>query len=388
MIVHNPPNQGGIVQYCILLVNELNKIKKFRINPLGFKSLWPSFLYPGNEPDGDANAIEFDVSSKNIITWYNPLSWFRAWLYAKKIDVIHFHWYTTLFAPIYYCILKLNKVFSRKKVVVTCHNIEPHEDSFLDKMLIKAVFSKVNHFIVHAKENKERLQRKYKINSKRINVITHGTFGYFTKWSKESKKELRDEFKIDDKVKNVILFFGYIRKYKGLKHLIKAMPSVLKKEPKTKVVVAGTLWGDWEKQYGKYIKKYNLEKHFIIYPYYVHDVDVHKYFDAADIVVLPYFNTEQTISGPLLVSYAFGKSTIVSDCGGIRNLVKDGKNAILTEAGNPKKLADDIVSLLRNKKLQSKLGKNAVKSVKNHTWDNVARSYYNTYRNLMSEQIP
>ena len=85
MIVHNPPNQGGIVQYCILLVNELNKIKGVEINPIGFKSLWPGFLYPGNEPDKDANAINFDVPSKNIITWYNPLSWVKAWFLARNV---------------------------------------------------------------------------------------------------------------------------------------------------------------------------------------------------------------------------------------------------------------------------------------------------------------
>ncbi len=384
MIVHNPPNQGGIVQYCILLVNELNKIGNIKVKPVGFKSLWPSFLYPGNEPDADANAIDFDVKSRNIITWYNPLSWVKAWSIARNFDIIHFHWYTILFAPIYYVILKLNKFFSKKKVVVTCHNIEPHEDSFLDKILIRAVFSKVDHFIVHANENKERLMRKYKIGANRISIIRHGTFGYFTKWSKESKRELRNEFKIDDKVKNIILFFGYIRKYKGLKYLIKAMPSVLKKEPNTKVVVAGALWGKWNKQYGKYIKRCKLENNFIINPYYVHDVDVHKYFDVADIIVLPYFNTEQTISGPLLVSFAFKKPSIVSSCGGIGNLVDNGKNGILTEPGNVNMLADKIVSLLRNKKLQLTLSKNAKKSVKGHTWDKVAIHYYNIYKTIIN----
>jgi len=386
MIVHNPPNQGGIVQYCILLTNQLIRLKNTRLNIIGFKSLWPSALYPGNEPDANANAIDFELPSKNIIAWYNPLSWINAWLKVRKSDIIHFHWYTPIFAPVYDVILTLNKLFSKRKVVMTCHNIEPHEDSFLDKILIKSVFSKVDQFIVHASENKERLRRKYKISSNRTRVINHGTFGYFKRWSKESKDELKKQLKVGTDTKNIILFFGYIRKYKGLEYLIKALPSVLKEEPKTKVIVAGTLWGNWEEQYGKYIKKNKLKEHFIINPYYVHDINVHKYFDVADIVVLPYFNTEQTISGPLLVSFAFGKPTIVSSCGGIKTLVNDKENAILVKPGDIKDLSRNIVRLLRDKKLQITLSKNALKSEKGHTWDKMAEQHAKTYDLLIRKR--
>lgn len=382
MIAHNPPNQGGIVQYCILLANELHKIKGIKLSLLGFKSLWPHFLYPGNEPDADANAIDFDVPINNLISWWNPLSWIRAWGAAQKSDVIHLHWYTPLFAPIYYTLLTLNGVFSKKRVVVTCHNIEPHEDSFLNNLLIRAIFSHVNMFIVHAEENKRRLQAKYSIAPERISVIMHGTFGYFRKWPGETREMLREHFNIEGEVKHIILFFGYIRKYKGLKFLIEALPAVLKEEPHTKIIVAGALWGDWEKQYGRYIKKHGLEKHIIVRPSYVHDREVHKFFDVSDIVVLPYYNTEQTISGPLLVSFAFGKPTIVSGCGGIRNLVANGKNAVLAEPGNPAKLADSIINLLRDKKLQSLLSKHALESVKGHTWDKVAAQYTAVYNEV------
>ena len=379
MLVHNPPYQGGIVQYSVLLVNSMKDSVDF--NLVGFKSLYPPFFYKGKLPKKDRSGIHFFKKSKNFVTWYNPFSWACAYFQFKDCDIIHLHWVSPLLAPLQYKILMLNRVFYRKKVVLTCHNIEPHESTIVDKIFTKMVFSKVDHFIVHAEQNRKRLIGHYKIKANHVHTIPHGTFGYFTQWKKESNNELRKEFGFNDQDK-IILFFGYIREYKGLRYLIKALPNILKEVPEAKLVIAGELWQDW-KTYEDEIRKAGVGDKIKVYPKYIPDHYVHKFFDLADICVLPYFNTEQTISGPLLVSIAFNKPIIVSNVGGISEFLEHGKNALIVHGGDVKELEENVIRLLNDEKLQKKLIKGAHEKDKTFEWSNVAKSTLEIYKEIL-----
>lgn len=382
MLVHNPPFQGGVVQFCVLLVNSLKS--SIDLNVVGFKKLYPYFLYKGKLPKQNNSTINFEVPAYNFVTWYNPLSWIKAYNHMKKAEVIHLHWISPLLTPLQYTILKLNKMFAKKKVVLTCHNIQPHESTIFDKVFTKAIFSKVDHFVVHAKENKTRLIKEFGIKEDNISIIHHGDFSFFIKFRKETKQELKKEFNLENK--KIILFFGYIRKYKGLRFLIKAMPKIIEKNKDVFLVVAGEMWEDLN-EYNVLIKDNKIEDYVKIYPYYINDKEVHRFFDMADIVVLPYYNTEQTISGPLLVSLAFGKPTIVSNVGGIKETIKEGYNGRLVEGGNVEQLAEKANILLNDKKLQEKLSKNAVESIKkDNNWGDVARFYANLYESILNNK--
>src|SRR3989344_684833 len=381
MLVHNPPYQGGIVQYSVLLVNSMKDYVDF--NLVGFKSLYPPFFYKGKLPKKDRSGIHFFKESKNFVTWYNPFSWARAYFNFSDCDIIHLHWVSPLLAPLQYKILMLNRIFYRKKVVLTCHNIEPHESTIVDKFFTKLVFSKVNHFIVHAEQNRTRLINQYKISSKNVHTIPHGTFGYFTQWKKKSNLDLRKEFGFTKNDK-IILFFVYIREYKGLRFLIRALPKILKYIPETKLVVAGELWQDW-KIYEDEIKKADVADKIKVFPRYIPDHLVHKFFDLTDICVLPYFNTEQTISGPLLVSIAFNKPIVVSNVGGISEFLENDKNALIIEGGNVKELEDNVIRLLKDKKLQNKLADGARKLDGTFDWKNVGDKTFEIYKEILND---
>lgn len=375
MLVHNPPFQGGIVQYCILLANTLYK-KGIDLEICGFKKLYPPLLYKGKLPKENKSGLRFEMPSYNFITWYNPLTWVKVYLKLKKSDILHFHWVSPLLAPLQYSILKLNKLFSKKKVVVTCHNIEPHEKTIFDKIFTKIVFSNIDHFIVHAKQNYDRLIKYYKIPKEKISMIPHGNFNFFKEWSNKTKKE---DFGL--KNKKIILFFGYIREYKGLRFLLRALPAVIKENNNVILVIAGELWQKWE-IYKKEINKFNLSKNIKTYLYFIPDQEVHKFFEIADIVVLPYYNTEQTISGPLLVSLAFNKPIIISPIGGIPELVKDKQDVLFSQSGNVTELSKNINKLLDNKKLQQILIKNSKKIKTIHDWDIIAQNHIEVYKRL------
>lgn len=378
-IAHNPPYQGGIVQYCVLLNHALQGKVEQKI--IGFRSLYPPLLYKGKLPKVNRSGIQFVEHPENFITWYNPLSWVKAYSRLSKGDIIHLHWVSPLLAPMQYVILQLNNWFAKKPVVLTCHNIEPHEPTVFDKVFTKLVFNRVTDFVVHAGQNKERLVSKYGIKQGHVHVIHHGTFEFFTKWKKESKKELRKELGIDEKAP-VLLFFGYIREYKGLRYLLKAMPEVIKKHKDVQLIVAGELWQKWN-TYKQIIDKNSIKDNVKIFPRYIPDPEVHKFFDAADIAVLPYYNTEQTISGPLLVALAFGKPIIVSPVGGIKEMIKDGVNGILTPGADSSRLANNINHLIDNHKLQEKLSANALETNKEYRWERVGRQYMEVYEKIM-----
>ncbi|MFH1209747.1 MAG: glycosyltransferase [archaeon] len=379
MLIHNPPFQGGIVQYCVLLVNSMKNYVDYDL--VGFKKLYPPFLYKGKLPKENRSSIQFYKDSNNFITWYNPFSWIKAYNKLKGSDIIHLHWVSPLLTPLQYIILILNKNFSKKKIVLTCHNIEPHESTFLDKIFTKAIFSNIDCFIVHSEQSISRLTKDYKISHNKVHFINHGTFDYFKNLRKKSKKDLRKEFgfKEDDKI---ILFFGYIRKYKGLIYLLKAMPEIIKKEPKAKLVIAGELWEKWN-IYKDIIEKENLSKFIKVFPNYILDKDVYKFFDLSDILVLPYHNTEQTISGPLLVGLAFNKPIIISNVGGISEIVKNMDDALLIESGNTDLLAKNVVKLLNDAKLQKKLEQGAKEKDKSFNWDLVSKRTFSLYKTIL-----
>jgi len=380
-IVHNPPYQGGIMQYSVLLQNEMKDMVDF--NLVGFKSLYPKIIYKGVQPKKNKHGIQFTVPCPRVLKWYSPASWKKAYEMLKDGDVIHINWFTPQMAPLYYTVLKLNAMGAKKPVVMTCHNIEPHETNPLDHLMTVKTFNLVNHFVVHAKQNKERLINDYGKSEKNVHVIHHGTFGYFTNWSKESKKELKKffHFKEDD---IVLLFFGYIRYYKGLHHLLKALPKIVEENPNVKVLIGGELWLG-KKYIDDIIKSNGMSKHVRVYPRYVQDYDVHKFFDVSDIMVLPYNNSEQTISGPLFVGMAFGKPIVVSPVGGVPEFIKNKKNGILTPCGDEDSLAKNINMLIKDKKLQKTIGRNAKKTNDKFLWDKVAKQYFKVYKTAFED---
>lgn len=382
-IVHNPPYQGGIMQYCVLLENYMKGMVDF--NLIGFAALYPKIIYKGVMPKKSRHGIKFDNSCPRVIKWYSLPSWYKAYKLATKGDVIHINWITPQMAPLYYTILKLNRMGANKPVVITCHNIEPHEQHAMDHWWTVRTFDLVDHFVVHAKQNKDRLIHQYGKRPDHIHVVHHGTFGYFTKWSKESQSELKKffHFKEDD---IVLLFFGYVRKYKGLHHLLRALPKVVEKHPNVKLLIAGELWMG-RKYIDDIISKNGMAKHVRVYPRYVEDYDMHKVFDVADIYVLPYNNPEQTISGPLMIGMAFGKTTVVSPVGGIKEFIKDGENGVLTPCGDEDALAKNINRLIEDKKLRKKLGPNAKKTNDElFRWDVSAKQYFEVYNKAYEEK--
>jgi glycosyltransferase involved in cell wall biosynthesis len=233
----------------------------------------------------------------------------------------------------------------RKPVIFTVHNVSSHEDSHFFKAVSQFIFKLGDHFIVHTKANRSALKARYGIKSSKVSVIPHGSLDFQVSRHAD-RAAIRQEmgFKASQKV---ILFFGAIRPYKGLATAIRAMADVVKVVPEACLLIAGKLWEPWD-NYQKPIDESHLSSHVKTYLDYIPSEDVHRYFCAADLTVLPYQHFDSQ-SGVGSTAVAFRTPMIVSDVGGLPELVKDSR--LVVPPGNSDALADAIIDCLSDPEL-------------------------------------
>ncbi|MCF7859626.1 MAG: glycosyltransferase [Candidatus Cloacimonetes bacterium] len=369
-----PPNKG-ISDTCLEQVKYLSK--KFKVVFIDFKQLYPEFLYPGGSKDtSQAPKIE-NVKIINILTWYNPFSWISA-AYKVKGRTLHMHWWTYyLFMPLF-TILITNKLRG-KKTVCNVHNVEGHESNILDKLLTMIFLKNVDQLIVHANDNKEKIHKNYKINKSKISVIPIGIPEFFVK-DDVSKTEGRKKLGIKKK-KKVILNFGNIRDYKGIYILLEAFNLIKKKNKDAFLIIAGKPWVDWTK-YQNIIDKYNLKNDILLNLDYIAADDVKYYFRAADILVLPYKHFDAQ-SGPGRIALGFELPMVVSDVGGLPDLVMDKK--CIAKPGDIDGFAISVNRIINNKRLYSKLLLDSKILKKKLGWDNIIEKNIKLYLSLDSK---
>lgn len=232
------PFRGGLSHYTTLLFKNLKK--KHRINFYSFKRQYPTFLFPG-KTDKDYNDLALkDDDTQPVLDSMNPFAWVKVAykIIRDKPDITIIPWWVIFWAPHFLTIILILKLFSNTKILFICHNVIEHESGLLKKLLSKMVLVKGGFFIVHSNEEKERL--KDLIGDRNIKETFHPTYEEFN--SEEiTKQRAKENIGIDDE--KVVLFFGFVREYKGLKYLLKAIPDVLK-SVKVKLLIAGEFWDD------------------------------------------------------------------------------------------------------------------------------------------------
>ena len=344
-----PPYKGGLSHFNSSLVNEL--IKNNEVKVISWKRQYPKIIYPIDPVEkNDEHLINNDETF--LLDFYNPFSWFKASKIINDFnpDIVIFTWLSPIVSPIYTTIANFIKV--KSKIVCIAHNVSQHEGTFLDNILRKAFFNKVEYFIVHS--NKD-FEDSLKINSDKKTILSfHPVYDMF-----------KTDLKFNSKYKDKILFFGYIREYKGLIYLIRAMPDIIKKI-NVRLLIVGEFWENNsfisklltkfltgksrnnKSFYFHEIKKLNLNNNIEVIDKYVPDNKVGEYFSKSDILVLPY--TSATQSGPIQVAYNFNTPVICTDVGGLPELVINNKTGFVVPSKNPKALADVIIRFYKNKK--------------------------------------
>lgn len=336
------PFRGGISQYGTLLIQELEK--RYELESISFRMMYPKFLYPGkNQKDFTAN-YNFKTNIRYILNSVNPISYGKTAKYINRFhpDLVIIHWWHPFFAFADIAILKLLK--KDIKVCICCNNVLPHDKIPFSKFLTKQVLKQGDMFIVHSKEEERQLFRLLKHKRRHIRIPCPD-ISTFVK-SGMSKKTAREKLKLKES-DQVILFFGFVRKYKGLHHLFHIMEDLSEKMPDIKLLVVGDFYEEKE-WYFHYITEHHLENHIFIYDDFIPDSEVEPYFVSSDAVVLPYDSA--TTSGVIQAAYNFSRPVIVTDVGGLKEAVVNGKTGYVVEPDNEEALCNQIQEFFEQQK--------------------------------------
>ena len=333
------PYKGGISHYTSLLCNNLKK--KYDTSIISFKMQYPKILF--RKPQKDfANDMFKIENTEYLINTANPFNWI---VVANKIkllepDLVIVQWWHPYFAP---CFKGIIKRLGKIKVFLLCHNVFPHERFPMDKWLTKSVLKNVDGFIVHTEKDAADLL-SVKKNAMHISSVLP-TFNVF-KYKGLSQQHARKLLNIGEK-DNVLLFFGFVKEYKGLRFLIQAMPYIINQCNDIKLLIVG----DFEKNKTEYldlIKKEKVSEHIEIKDGYIPDRDIEIYFASSDLVVLPY--TSATQSGIVQIAYGFEKPVIVTDVGGLPEVVINDKTGYIVPPKNSTALASAIIRFFNEDK--------------------------------------
>ncbi|MEK6958079.1 MAG: glycosyltransferase family 4 protein [archaeon] len=368
------PPIKGISDYCIEQTRTLGE----RINVvfLNFKAIYPEFLYPGSTKEDDPSFRVPEsprIEVRPTLAWYNPFSWIGAGLGAEG-EVFHFHWWTYFLFPVVFTVALIAKLRG-KKIVCTVHNVIAHESNFLDRLLTGTMFLLPDRFIVHTDKNMEQLRDAYSVRPSGISVIPQGIYSFYRD-KKVSKNDARKKLGIPGKAR-AVLYFGNIRKYKGVGDLIGAFRIAQKEIPSLFLVIAGRPWsGELRTSISDSVRPVREKKVVLDY---IASSDIKYYFEAADVVVLPYrhFSAQSALGN---IALAFEKPLIVSDAGGLPELVLD-KNMVF-EAGNPAALARKISLVFSKKGLLQSMARDSKKLKQKYSWESISAETVRLYDGL------
>ncbi|MEM7802126.1 MAG: glycosyltransferase, partial [Chloroflexota bacterium] len=223
----------------------------------------------------------------------------------KRANAVHFQFFRReRMESLLFPIMRLLGIY----LVHTAHNVLPHEHSRIDYYFKYLVYRSSNAIIVHSQYIKDKLLRMFKVDPDKIAVIPHGNFDVYLPKEKITQVEAREKLSLDQATP-ILLFFGYIREYKGVGHLLETFDQAADEVPDVKLIVAGNPHTEeLGERYQKQIEGMRHKDRVIYVPMFIPTEDVALYFSAADAVTLPYKHIDH--SGIVHMAYSFGKPVI------------------------------------------------------------------------------
>lgn len=311
------PYRGGLASFNERLVRQFQD-EGFDAEIFTFTVQYPSLLFPGKtqystEPAPDNLRITRCVNS------VNPFNWIKVGreLMKSAPDIVIIKFWIPLMAPCFGTIARIAKRNKKTKIVSILDNIVPHEKRWGDKLLAKYFVKSVDAFVAMSKSVMDDLAAFDTVKPRLL--MPHPVFDNFG--SKIDRKTALSFLKLDENQK-YMLFFGIIRDYKGLDLLLQAFYDERFKCLNVKLIVAGEFYND-EERYRKMEQDLNLKDRIIWFDKFIPDSEVRYFFNAADIIVQPYKSATQ--SGVTQIGYHFERPMLVTDVGGLKEIIPDGK---------------------------------------------------------------
>jgi len=366
------PYRGGIATFNERLALEFAGMG-IDIDIETFIIQYPSFLFPGKTQYNDKPAPE-NLKIRRTINSINPLNWLKVGrrIAREKPDLVIIRYWLPFLAP---CLGTIARLIRRNKhtiIICLADNVIPHEHRPGDRLLTNYFMQRIDGLIAMSQSVLKDG------NSFRKNLpqgfCPHPIFdNYGEKLSFELAKQ---KLKLDPNIR-YLLFFGFIRDYKGLDLLINAFADERLRKFPVKLLVAGEYYSSPE-PYLKLIKEINLEDFIELRTDFIPDDQVNLYFSAADMVVQPYKSATQ--SGVTQIGYHFNKSMLVTNVGGLSEIIPDGKIGYVVEP-NSLEIANALVDFYENDRIDE-FEANIIEEKKKFSWSNMANTFLSVYNKI------
>jgi len=357
------PLRGGIAHYIALLFKNLKK-KGHTVKVLSFKRQYPSLFFPGRTQQDTGKEL-IHIESAPILDSINPVTWIKAFFWIKKVrpQLLIFKYWMPFFAPCYATIAYLSKIFLNIKTLYILDNVIPHERRIGDTVLTRIGLQFIDFFIAQsASVLNDLLQFRPDAEYKEI---PHPVYEIFP--PAISKEKARKILQIDDK--RTILYFGFIRYYKGVRYLIKAMPLILDSMD-VKLLICGEFY-EGREELLSLIEELKLNSKVMVIDSFIPNEKVGHYFCAADLVVLPYVTATQ--SGIVQIAYHYQKPVVVTSVGGLPEVVKDGKCGYVVNPRDPAAIAEKVQRFYQQDK-ETEFRKNIKTEKQKYSWDRMTEA--------------
>ncbi|MBN1268837.1 MAG: glycosyltransferase [Kiritimatiellae bacterium] len=356
------PFRGGIAHYTTFLCRALRR--EHTVKFISFRRQYPRFLFPGRS-DRDPSGTPATVGEVDyLLDPLHPLTWgatARA-MCAFEPELIVVPWWVAFWAPPFLAVCRAIRRHCRAEIVFICHNVIEHESSGWKRAATRAVLRQGDRFIVHSGEDRDNLLAL--LPGAAVTVGFLPTYADLAD-ARVDAGEARRRLGIDAPV---LLFFGFVRRYKGLDILLEALPLIRRQVPAT-LLVCGEFWKDKE-QYLALIRRLGIENAVRIEDRYVSNEELPLYLGAADLVILPY--RSGTGSAVAQLAFGFGKPVVATRVGCLPEVVRDGVDGRLVPPENPQALAQAVTESLEPAQLAA-LTEGARRAKERFSWENMVR---------------
>ena len=333
------PYRGGIAAFNERLASQFFE-EGHEVDIYTFTLQYPGFLFPGKTQYAETSAPE-KLRINRCINSVNPFNWMKVGklINGQHYDLVLFAYWMSFFAPCYSAIARRIKGARRIALV---HNMMPHEKSLLDKLLPPRFVKSMDGFVALSQSvlhDVELLDKRQKPKA----WSPHPIYDHYGE--KESRETALSRLGLDPDYR-YMLFFGLVRAYKGLDWLIQAFADDRLRKYPLRLIVAGEFYEDKE-AYLKEIQSFGLGKEVVVRDEFIPDEQVKDYFNAADLIVQPYKDATQ--SGVTQVAYHFEKPMLVTNVGGLGEIVPNGEvgYAVAPEVHS---IADALVDFFGNER--------------------------------------
>ena len=370
------PYRGGLAAYNERLARQFIA-EGHEAEIITFRLQYPDILFPGKSQYLDSPPPE-GLKITRLMNSVNPLNWIRTGFLIRRMkpDILIMKYWLPFMGPCFGTIARLAAGNRQTKVICIFDNVIPHEKRPGDRLLTKYFIKPLNAAIAMS----QKVLDDFRLFKSGIPVALspHPLFDNFGsdpgKELSAAKLGLNPEY-------SYLLFFGFIRLYKGLDLLLEAFArSETRTAGKTKLIIAGEFYEN-EEPYRRIIDTENLQNDIILFNRFINDDEVPYFFGISDLVVQPYRSATQ--SGVTQIAYHFDKPMIVTDVGGLREIVPDGKCGFVVEPDIPE-IADAIDRFYRHPNPTVRFAGGISEEKKKYGWDRMTATVINLYRKTLT----